>query len=88
MPRYYITDLSITYKDGLPEDGWVIDGEGNIVHECETVYEFSNSLIFNINVSVNEGDYIDHEDAYNNILPKLLKDGYVEVNGFGFSIEN
>ena len=88
MPRYYITDLSITYEEGLPEDGWFIDGEGNIVHECETQQEFVDSLLYNIGVAIQEGDYTNRDDAFKNLMPKIKKDGYVEVNGFGFSIEN
>ena len=85
--RYYIIDLSITYEDGPPEDGWFIDGEGNICHECETSHEFVDSLLYNIGVSVEYQDYVDQEQAYKKILAELLKNHYVEVNGFGYSID-
>ena len=85
--RYYIIDLSITYEDGLPGNGWFIDGEGNICHECETSHEFVDSLLYNIGVSVEYQDYVDQEQAYKKILAELLKNNYVEVNGFGYSID-
>jgi hypothetical protein len=86
--KYYIIDLSITYEDGLPENGWFIDGEGNVCYEFETPQEFVDSLLYNIGVSVEYQDYVDQEQAYIKILAELLQNNYVEVNGFGFSIEN
>lgn len=80
--KYYIIDLSITYEDGLPEDGWFIDGEGNIVHKCETFHEFMESFRYNIEVA-KEYDKIDETKLW----CELIENGYTEVNGFGYSIK-
>lgn len=85
--KYYIIDLSITYEDGLPENGWFIDGEGNICHEFESPQEFMESLLYNISVSVEYDDWVDQDQAYKTVLTRLIVNNYTEVNGFGYSIE-
>lgn len=83
MPRYYIIDLSVSYEDGLPENGWFIDGEGNIVYEFESPNKFVESFLYNIEYA-KDFDGVDEVQKWS----ELIEDNYTEVNGFGYSIEN
>lgn len=86
--KYRIIDLSCYTDEEIQnlEGGWYEDYDtGSICCDFESVYEFIESLEYNIEVAE---DY-DCEDVYNartTAITNLLERGYCEVNGFGFEV--
>lgn len=86
--KYRIIDLSCYTDEEVQnlEGGWYEDYDsGWICSNFRSVYDFIESLIYNIEVA-EDYDWEDVENARTTAIANLLERGYCEVNGFGFEV--